>query len=432
MPKGETVVRSCDHCTINNSSGGLVGLTCGTAGSLIKNSGDWGDALHRRFLLQLGSAVGPETLQRLWTERQKSQRISVIELESVLLVIVAPHQVSSEVVRLTYNNTEAMSYISKEGGTKSFKLTQFVIKILKICDDWKEIWLVSVHLPGARNIQGDALLRVGLTIPSGWAIRKELLPVFVKWGTLVIDLLVTFSNSKLLMYTSLFPNPRTKYNVSPVVRDGNDVCLPTIQDAPGCAQQNPQIPWSDSDLSGHVDVRPAGNFSVRSHFYRAGRSAPLDTRDEPSQGRCWYTSLPTLKFTCLATLTALLVKKWHSPHPGEFMTNCQKPSSQQIYETHWKKFVQHLSESIGMCLAYVAFISLHMFNQGYIPSTTIFIYSTSITPILKHWKCNSAMDPEIRMIQFSGSRDMKVVSQLPTGYGSWNHNFFLQFPTGYG
>ena len=62
--------------------GGLVCLSCGTAGSLTKSSGDRGHLLHWRFLLQLGSAVGltqssgakdPETeVPRHWCVRARS------------------------------------------------------------------------------------------------------------------------------------------------------------------------------------------------------------------------------------------------------------------------------------------------------------------------------------------------------------------------
>ena len=89
----------------------------------------------------------------------------------------------SQVVRLMCDNSMAVSYISKQGETKLFRLTQHAIWLLRLCNR-KGIWLVPVHLPGAACIkQTNTLLCVGQTILSKWAIGKELhFPVFSACG----------------------------------------------------------------------------------------------------------------------------------------------------------------------------------------------------------------------------------------------------------
>ena len=72
--------------------------------------------------------------------------------------------------------------------------------------------LVPVHLPRSRNIQADALSRVGQTLATEWAINGQLLhPVFSAWGTPVIDLFAIFVNKKLPFFASPFPDQRAKY-----------------------------------------------------------------------------------------------------------------------------------------------------------------------------------------------------------------------------
>ena len=159
-----------------------------------------------------GAQLGSRTLQGTWSPQQASQHINLLEMEAVFLSVTRfLPQLKSRVVRLMCDNAVVVSYINKEGGTKSFRLTRLTIRLLKFCDR-KGIRLVPVHLPGSRNIQADALSRVGQTLATEWAINGQLLhPVFSAWGTPVIDLFATFANRKLPVFASPFPDQRAKY-----------------------------------------------------------------------------------------------------------------------------------------------------------------------------------------------------------------------------
>ena len=155
-------------------------------------------------------------------------------MEAVFLSVTRLlHQLKSRVVHLMCDNAVVVSYINKEGRTKSFRLTHLTIQLLKFCYR-KGIRLVPVHLTGSRNIQADALSRVGQTIVTEWAINGQLLhPVFSAWGTPVIDLYATLPTGSCLSSHPQFRTrrPNMRCDVSTVVRDGNRVHLPTIQDA---------------------------------------------------------------------------------------------------------------------------------------------------------------------------------------------------------
>ena len=83
-------------------------------------------------------------------------------------------QLKSRVVHLMCDNAVVVSYIIKEGGTKSFRLTCLTIWLLKFCKR-KGIRLVPVHLSGSCSIQADALSWVGQTLVTEWAINRQLL-----------------------------------------------------------------------------------------------------------------------------------------------------------------------------------------------------------------------------------------------------------------
>ena len=130
-------------------------------------------------------------------------------MEAVLLRVAGfLPQLKSWVVGLMCDNAMVVSYISKEGRTKSFRQTSLTIRLLKFCD-WKGIRLVPVHLPGSHN-----RLTLGRgPNPSDWVghHRQLLHPVLSSWEIAVIDLFVTFANRKLPVLTSPFPDPRAKY-----------------------------------------------------------------------------------------------------------------------------------------------------------------------------------------------------------------------------
>ena len=116
-------------------------------------------------------------------------------MEAVLLsVAVSLPQHKSHVVCLMCDNAVVVSYIIKEGGTKSFRLTCLMIRLLKFCNQ-KDIKLMPVHLPGSRNIQANALSHVGQTLLTEWVVFH---PVFSSWGTPVIDLFATLRTGSCL------------------------------------------------------------------------------------------------------------------------------------------------------------------------------------------------------------------------------------------
>ena len=133
-------------------------------------------------------------------------------MEAVLLAVTGfLPQLKSREVRLMCDNAVVVSYIAREGGTKSFRLTRLTIRLLEFCDR-KGIMLEPVHLPGSHNVQADALSRVGQTLMTEWSIKSQLLcPVFSAWRAPVIDLFATFANRKLPVFASPFPDHRAKY-----------------------------------------------------------------------------------------------------------------------------------------------------------------------------------------------------------------------------
>ena len=162
------------------------------------------------------------------------------------------------------------------------------IRLLKCCNS-KAITLVSVHLPGVHNIQGDSLSRVSQTLTTEWTMDMESLrPVFAKWGELRIDLFATFANRRLVKFVSPYPDPRAEWTdaMSMPWDCGRDllVRVPVIQDGPASTAEDRSVTRSGGDFdrstaTGSIMVpRVDGPIPRRSDFTVRRRSRPTDTR----------------------------------------------------------------------------------------------------------------------------------------------------------
>ena len=357
-----------------------------------------------------GAQLGSRTLQGTWSPQQASQHINLLEMEAVFLSVTRfLPQLKSRVVRLMCDNAVVVSYINKEGGTKSFRLTRLTIRLLKFCD-WKGIRLVPVHLPGSRNIQADALSRVGQTLATEWAINGQLLhPVFSAWGTPVIDLFATFANRKLPVFASPFPDQRAKYVDAmsvPWSGMGMVYAFPPFKMLPAVLNKIRR----SHNLSVILIAPRLMSASWMPELLEQSRCPPIPLDGHPlltqevaaAKRSRRDKTLPTLKSTRLATLKGLFVKLGYSRRVAECMSTNLRPSSIGCYESHWSRFVEycrrkHLNVFEVDSRIFSKYL-LHLFeNERYAPSTII-SHRTSIASVLRHWKYDPATDPRLRAL----------------------------------
>ena len=127
--------------------------------------------------------------------------------------------------------------------------------------------------------------------------------------------------------------------------EGPLVRLPAIQDGPASSAEDRSITRSagDTDRStatGSIMVSRADAPSPRRPGSPVrGRSRPADTRRVHVRGRDWDSSLPAVKSSRVETFRAILRAKGHSREAANMMSRCLRESSQQVYESHWSRFV---------------------------------------------------------------------------------------------
>ncbi|XP_054834143.1 BTB/POZ domain-containing protein 9 isoform X1 [Eublepharis macularius] len=109
--------------------------------------------------------------------------------------------VRNKSVQVLTDNTTAMFYVNKQGGTASATLCTEAMKLWTWAIQ-NSVWLRAVHIPGVENLQADQLSRLHRDVHE-WSLRdKYLVPIFSMWGFPELDLFATLDNRKAHRYCS--------------------------------------------------------------------------------------------------------------------------------------------------------------------------------------------------------------------------------------
>ena len=156
-----------------------------------------------------GAHLDFKELSGVWDPPFNSWHINSLELEAVRLALC--HWASllrGQVVLVATDNSTVVSYVNKQGGTRSLTLCRQVRSLLLWCWD-NDIQVRARHIPGKLNVLADSLSRRGQVLPSEWSLAP---PVFRAlchlWDTPLVDLFATRWNNKLPQYVSPIPDPQ--------------------------------------------------------------------------------------------------------------------------------------------------------------------------------------------------------------------------------
>ena len=106
-----------------------------------------------------GASLDDNRLSGLWSQDVSMFSINHRELLAVLLAIRGfLHLLRGHSESLFTNNTTALSYLRKEGGTRSSTLSVVDQAILRLCED-NDVRLLPQFVPGCLNVLADSLSR---------------------------------------------------------------------------------------------------------------------------------------------------------------------------------------------------------------------------------------------------------------------------------
>ena len=158
-----------------------------------------------------GARLGLHSTQGTWDRRAQGMHINRLELRAVYKACLAFREhLKGTVTRVHIDNTTAVAYIRKQGGTHSHLLTREARTLLQWCDR-NRVTLLPVHIAGARNVEADRLSRIGQTLSTEWSLsREEYLQVQAHLGTPALDLFATAENRVVQDFFSPVAHPEAR------------------------------------------------------------------------------------------------------------------------------------------------------------------------------------------------------------------------------
>ncbi|XP_068220009.1 uncharacterized protein [Palaemon carinicauda] len=120
-----------------------------------------------------GATLNKLEVSRLWSETQKNLHINHKELLAVLLALKSfEGSVTNKVVQVNADNTTALAYITKQGGTHSMSLYETAKNLLLWARE-RNVILMTRFIQGEKNVMADSLSRRGQILPTEWTLHLQ-------------------------------------------------------------------------------------------------------------------------------------------------------------------------------------------------------------------------------------------------------------------
>ena len=143
----------------------------------------------------------------VWNQKEKSLHINALEMLAVVYSLLHfQKQVCGKVVMVATDNSTVVSYLQREGGTRS----KCLLELTLILFDWiqkNKITLQCRHVAGRLNVIADSLSRAGQVLPTEWTLSKQILEdVWRVWDKPMVDLFATRYTTRMPLFVSPVPD----------------------------------------------------------------------------------------------------------------------------------------------------------------------------------------------------------------------------------
>ena len=157
--------------------------------------------------MQLAHEASAALFSGDWSVSERSLHINLLELRAIRLTLnLLTPRVAGRVVKCECDNSTAVAYINKQGGTRSVLLYHEVLQLFQ----WArlhQVTLLAVHRPGVDNILADYLSR-NRADPREWSLNPRLCQrLFKMWGVPQVDLFAVKQNAQLPVWYSRCVHP---------------------------------------------------------------------------------------------------------------------------------------------------------------------------------------------------------------------------------
>ena len=151
-----------------------------------------------------GAVFDNKVTQGFWDEEESKLHINAKELLAACLGVKAfASKLKNIHVQVKMDNTTAVSYLNKMGGTHSYVCNNITKDFLLWCKD-KDIWISATHIAGIDNNEADKCSRK-INAEAEMSLHSHIFEkICLEYGTPEVDLFASRINCKLPQYYSRF------------------------------------------------------------------------------------------------------------------------------------------------------------------------------------------------------------------------------------
>lgn len=143
-----------------------------------------------------------------WPTSLASHHINSLELLVIFLALQKfQPQLQGQVVQVFSDNTTAVAYLNKQGGTVSRSLCHLSLLLWDFCIR-ENITPIANHLPRVNNSLADAVSRGALSLHELRVDPASLQPVFNRWGVPKIDVFALAENKQCNLFCNRGRQPQ--------------------------------------------------------------------------------------------------------------------------------------------------------------------------------------------------------------------------------
>ena len=141
-----------------------------------------------------------------WTSFESQWHINELELKAALLALQSfTSESSNQSIHLLLDNSTAVAYINKRGGTKSNRMNGLIKIIVEWCER-RSLDLTASHVPGISNTVADKLSREA-SDSSDWMLNGQIFSIISEFWPTDLDLFASSWNKQISKFVSWKPPP---------------------------------------------------------------------------------------------------------------------------------------------------------------------------------------------------------------------------------
>ena len=153
-----------------------------------------------------GAVCGGVTANGPWSLSESKKHINVLELVAAFHALRCfADGAFSQSIRLFMDNSTAVYYVNKSGGSRSLELNRVAVAICRFCEE-RQISIKAIHLPGKLNIIADQESRRSQDW-SDWMLAPSAFNSLSEIWSVEVDLFAASWNAQLRKFVGWSPQP---------------------------------------------------------------------------------------------------------------------------------------------------------------------------------------------------------------------------------